>query len=132
MKISTQSYYGLRALVRLAKEKRVCSAKEIASQERLPRQYLEKIFQKLKKAGFLLSTKGAAGGYSLTRKPGKIKIGQLISALEGKIVSTPCLVVSQSLTCPIEKRCLSKNLWQKMEKAVERAINSISLTELIK
>ncbi len=41
MKLSTKTYYGLRAMIRLAKEKKSCSVKEISVKEKIPEKYLE-------------------------------------------------------------------------------------------
>ncbi|MDP2930278.1 MAG: Rrf2 family transcriptional regulator, partial [bacterium] len=64
MKLSTKTYYGLRALIRLAKEKKPCSVKEVSRKEKIPEKYLEKIFQELRNDDFLVSTKGKTGGYA--------------------------------------------------------------------
>ena len=129
MRISTKSQYGLRAMVYLAKQKeKICSLKEISKKEGIPFDYLEKIFSKLKKSGLVKAKKGVGGGYFLTKKPKKIRIGEIIKALEGNLVLVNCL----GYFCPREKKCLSKKFWQKLNNSINLTFNSITLAELIK
>ena len=92
MKISTKSQYGLRAMVYLAKFKgRFCPLRIISKNEDISFDYLEKIISKLKKAGLIKAKKGAQGGYFLAKSPSKIKLGEIIRALEGEISLVKCL-----------------------------------------
>jgi len=129
MRISTKSQYGLRAMVYLARQKeKVSPLKEISKKEGIPFDYLEKIFSKLEKSGLIKAKKGVGGGYFLIRKPKKIRIGQIIKALEGELVLVNCL----RYFCPKEKKCLSKKFWQKLNNSINLTLNSITLEELIK
>jgi len=127
MKLSTKSYYGLRAMTRLAEEAKPCSVKEISSKEKLPEKYLEKICQELRSAGFLSAQKGASGGYELARSPRQIKAKDIIMTLEEEEALTRC----QS-ACPFSTSCSSQTFWQEMEKSFAAAMGSTTLADLIK
>ena len=58
------------------------SLAEIAAEEDLPRAYLEQLVISLRDAGLVASTRGAHGGYELTRNPGEIRMGEILRALE--------------------------------------------------
>jgi len=129
MKISTKSQYGLRAMIYLAKNKnKICSLREIATKEEISFDYLEKIMSKLEKSGLIKAKKGVQGGYFLSKDPLKIKINEIVKSLEGK----PLLVKCFLYPCPRSKKCLAKNFWQKLSKILESALNSVTLSELIK
>lgn len=130
MRISTRSYYGLRALIHLAKEQRVCAVSRIAKEENLPYDYLEKIFQRLKAAGLVKSIKGVEGGYLLSRPAKKISAGQIFEILEGQMVSAPCLGFGR-ISCSKARGCSSRDLWQKLEETINQALGSVSLADLI-
>lgn len=131
MKISAKSQYGLRAMVYLAKCKnRICSLKEVSEKEDISFDYLEKIISKLEKNGFLISKKGVQGGYSLARKPSKIKIGEIVGVLEGEIPLVKCL--AKKIYCSKIKKCRTISVWKKLEHAINTALNSITLADLIK
>ncbi|OHA61865.1 MAG: hypothetical protein A2117_01715 [Candidatus Wildermuthbacteria bacterium GWA2_46_15] len=129
MRISTRSYYGLRALVHLAKERRICPTSKIAKEENLPYDYLQKIFQRLKKAGLIKSVKGVEGGYLLSRPAKRISAGQIFEILEGRMASAPCLGFGQ-LSCSRARGCSSRDLWQKLETTINQALGSITLADL--
>jgi len=126
MKLSTKTYYGLRAMIRLAKEKKPCSVKEISSKEKIPEKYLEKIFQELRADGFLVSQKGAGGGYFLARPTSKIKAGDVVMALEKEAFMTRC-----QTSCPMADQCSAKTFWQEIQASFESSFGSTTLANLI-
>ena len=131
LKISTKSQYGLRAMVYLAKCKRaVCPLKSISKEERISFDYLEKILSKLEKAVLVKAKKGVQGGYFLAKKPSKIRISEIICALEGNRGLVRC--TAKGRRCPMEKKCLAKSFWLKIQKTLDTALNSITLADLVK
>jgi len=129
IKFSTKSQYGLRAMVYLAKNKnKICPLKEISNKEGISFDYLEKIISKLEKFGLAKAKKGVQGGYFLAKNPSKIKIGEIIESLEGKSNLVKCL----QYFCPRSKKCSAKIFWQKLNKAINSALNSVTLADLIK
>ncbi len=132
-KVSTKSQYGLRAMVYLAGHKKeLCPLKEISKREGLSFDYLEKIISKLKRAGLVKSKKGSQGGYFLAKNPQRIKVKEIIIALEGKGGLVKCIAKEKSYYCPLEKKCLTKSFWQKIQSSIEKTLNSITLADLIK
>ena len=130
-KISTKSQYGLRAMTYLARQKNICPLKEIAKAEGISFDYLEKIISKLEKAGLVKAKKGVQGGYFISKKPSKIKVFEIISALEPNKQLVKCIPYGNNkITCPREKKCLTKSLWKKVYDAVNKTLNSITLLDL--
>ena len=72
MIFTTKAEYGVRLLVELGRQPADApvSLKAIAEAEGLPLAYLERIVALLKKAGLVESTRGAHGGYRLSRPAG--------------------------------------------------------------
>ena len=66
------------------------SLAEIAAEEELPRPYLEQLVMSLRDAGLVVSTRGARGGYELTRRPADIAMADVLRALEGPIAPMIC------------------------------------------
>jgi len=135
LKISTKSQYGLRAMVYLARFKdKICPLKIISGKEGISFDYLEKIISKLEKTGLIKAKKGVQGGYFLAKSPKRIKIGEIIRALEGDTVLVKCIapIRKRGYRCPRERKCLTKNFWQKIQKTLNSALNSITLADLIR
>jgi len=130
-KTSTKSQYGLRAMVYLAKCKRtVCPLKTISKEEGISFDYLEKILSKLEKSGLVKAKKGVQGGYFLAKKPSKIRISEIIRALEGSRSLVQC--TAKGRLCPMARKCLAKNFWLKIQKTLDSALSSITLADLIR
>jgi len=55
------------------------------------RPFLRKTLQKLHKAGILQAVKGKGGGFALARNPENIRLGDLVSALQGPLKLNDCL-----------------------------------------
>lgn len=113
---------------------KVCPLKKISKDEEIPFDFLEKIFSKLVKANLVKAKKGAQGGYFLTRKPEKIKVGQIIRVLEGTIAPVFCIAKEKEkrFFCPRKRTCLTKNVWQKIQQTLNFTLDSITLTDLVK
>lgn len=87
MKLSTKGRYGLRALIDLAvySEESAVSIGSIAARQKISESYLEQLMAKLRKAGLVVSIRGAGGGYRLARPAGEISVGDILRALEGNL-----------------------------------------------
>ncbi len=133
LKFSTRSQYGLRAMAYLAlNPKQPISLKEIAEAEQLSPDYLEKIFIRLKKAKLVSAEKGIKGGYSLALPAKKIKLSQIINALEGEVVLVKCLNQRKKCVCPQLNNCLTRGLWLEIQKNLIAYLEKLTLYDLIK
>jgi len=133
MKISKRAEYGLTAMVHLAKSlraqdgknKKAISIREISKVEGVPFEFLSKIFSSLEKGGLVTARHGVNGGYSLAKNPKKIAVADVIKLLED-MKTVNCQM------CIRSKKCLAKNVWGKIDNAVNKTLESIKLSELIK
>jgi len=128
IKVSKKSQYGLRAMVLLAKSyrsKQVLSTKIISKKEGVPFDFLEKIISQMERAGLVKSKKGVQGGYMLSRLPSKITAKDIVSVLEGEESTVDCAFCGRS------KKCLTKNVWGKIDMAINKTLKSITLKDLI-
>lgn len=91
MNISKRGEYAIKALIKLAidheRGKAVTLINDIAEQQNIPQKYLEQILLNLKSSGILASKRGVGGGYTLNRAPENISLGEIISVVEGPLVS---------------------------------------------
>ncbi len=136
MKISTKGRYGLKAMVDLAahSEQNICvSLKCIAERQGISEHYLEQIMAVLKKAGFIQSIRGAQGGYILNKDVGEISVGDVLRALEGPLHIVECVADNGSGSCGSGscKKCVTKNVWEKISDSLSDVVDSITLKELV-
>lgn len=134
MKVSALQEYGLRCLLQLAKngEAGPMSAEEISKKELLSLAYIEKILQKLAKAGFVKSIRGTKGGYILTRSPEDISVGHLMRAVDGSPVSNMCNhFAGNSMECTHIDGCGIRPLWTNIYRYIYEVLDKTSLNDLI-
>jgi Rrf2 family protein len=58
--------------------------REIADTHGIPSRFLVQILLQLKGAGLVSSTRGAAGGYQLSKDPSEITLGEVMSVIDGQ------------------------------------------------
>jgi len=77
---SMKTKYALCACLNLARhtERSSMIISEISQEGNLPQKFLESILQELRRGGVLQSRKGRHGGYSLTRSPRAISLGEIL------------------------------------------------------
>ncbi len=109
------------------------SLAEIAAEEDLPRAYLEQLVVGLRDAELVTSTRGAHGGYELTRPPATISMADVLRALEGPIAPMICASddPEHALLCDRSARCTVNVLWVRVRDAVAGALDSMTLADLV-
>lgn len=86
MKLSAKTEYACLAMLALAEEYdsgEPVQLRRIADEHGIPPRFLVQILAQLKGAGFVASTRGAAGGYRLARPPHEITLFDVIDVIEG-------------------------------------------------
>lgn len=134
MRISTRGEYGVRAMFDLAIHhgQGPISLKTIAERQIVSEHYLEQLMASLRKAGLVISKRGAQGGYSLAYPPEEIRIGDIIRVLEGPITPLECLDVSTSNGpyCGQPEQCVLRGLWKSLQDSMEKVLDNTTLEDL--
>ena len=124
-------HYGLLFLTLLA-EKRDGEVLSLAeASEKLgvvSIEYLEQIVMPLRQQGLIISQRGRNGGYSLTKKPEEITLGQVIEMLDGPVAIAACQKVG--VTCPLSGYCQSQVLWDRMRERIWETLCDMTLADL--
>lgn len=133
MKVSTRGEYGVRAMVALAHGygQGPMSITEIARQSSVPPAYLEQLIAPLRRAALVQSKRGARGGYTLTREPKSIKIGDIYRVMEGPVAPMDCVSEDEDdQTCPLIEGCETRPIWMKVRHSIVDALDSTTLADL--
>jgi len=140
MKLSTRGRYALRAMIDLAQNQcnnlKPISLRDISIRQEISLQYLEQLFNKLKKANLVKSTRGAGGGYLLAKEAGEISSGDIIRAVEGPIVLVDCISTGKKTNknspkkCKKIEDCAIKVLLEEVAKKINQTLDSTSLKDL--
>ena len=131
LRMTKQADYGIVLMTHLAGDPaRRLNAAEIAAEARLPQPIVSKILKLLAREGLLASQRGVKGGYSLARPAREITVAEIIESLEGPIAVTECIDDTPG-ECLQESVCPLRGNWQRINQAIRRALEEITLTEMI-
>jgi FeS assembly SUF system regulator len=104
------------------------SATELSGETGVPLPTTQKLMGQLAGAGLLSSSRGAAGGFSLSRPATEISLADIVEAVEGPIAMTVC---SEGRTdCALDAHCRVKPHMGLVGNAVRGALGAVSLVEL--
>jgi Rrf2 family transcriptional regulator, cysteine metabolism repressor len=136
LRVSTKGEYGVRIMVDLARYYggRPRSLTDIAQAESLPLAYLEQLVKLLRESEppLVASTRGAHGGYRLSRPPEEITMGEVVRVLEGPIAPMICATEGEmTQICGYLEACKTKYLWAKVRDAVAHTLDTMTLAELV-
>lgn len=121
--------YATVVLASLAQEPlEFCAAAELAEKTRLSLPTVSKLLKELQRAGMVISSRGALGGYRLARSPEMITAAQILDVFEGPVAITECSTASSQ--CGIEKLCRVSAAWQRINAAIRRALDEVTLHQL--
>ena len=129
LRISKLTDYGTVVLACLAAmpEQRL-TASEVAERTKLGLPTVSKLLKCFHRAGILTSTRGMRGGYQLARPATGISAAAIIDAVEGPVAITECS--SNHSACDRETSCSTGNAWQRINRAIRRSLDEISLAQL--
>jgi FeS assembly SUF system regulator len=121
--------YATVVLASLAQEpSRHRAAAELAAITRLNLPTVSKVLKGLQRAGMVISSRGPQGGYRLARRPEDITATQILDVFEGPIAITECSGASSR--CGIERQCRVGGAWQRVNAAIRRALDDVTLHQL--
>jgi len=139
MKITSQEEYGLRCLLRLAREERSHSLTipEIAAAEGMSPPYVAKLLSVLRQGGLIESVRGRAGGYRLAKSPAEIQLGAVLLVLGEPLFDNPGYCQrhagseAEGSTCVHQGCCTLRALWQTLETWMRGALDQITLADFL-
>jgi FeS assembly SUF system regulator len=89
---------------------------------------VSKVLKDLQRAGLVVSTRGAHGGYALARPANSISAADIIAAVEGPVGLTEC--ARHPGQCGLESGCRVGHSWQRVSLAIRSALAEVKLTQL--
>jgi len=123
--------YALRMMVNLASRfnGEFISARQLASEGNFSYQLGCKILQKLHKDNLVKSGMGQKGGFALSRKPSRITLMEIITALQGGLRLNKCLLGGQG--CEFEPECEIHTKLTCLQLYIDGYLGGITLQEIL-
>ncbi|MEL6546507.1 MAG: Rrf2 family transcriptional regulator [Myxococcota bacterium] len=139
MQLTSQEEYGLRCLLAVARETRdlPVGIPDIASSEGLSPEYAAKLMRLLRQGELVTSTRGANGGYRLSRPAEQMSVWSVIEVLGGPLFHESfcnahsgkhddCVHSGSASGCSI------RAMWTWVGKAIRGTLEELTVSDLLK
>ena len=130
MRLTTKGRFAVTAMIDLALHhgSGPVTLAEISGRQRISLSYLEQLFGKLRRHTLVESVRGPGGGYTLARDSAKVSVADIITAVDEPIDATQC---GGRENCHDEKRCMTHDLWAKLNDKMYEYLDSVKLADLV-
>jgi Rrf2 family protein len=130
MRLSAQIVYAYKAVLELSlryKGDNPIQISIISQAQKIPRKYLIQILLRLKNAGLVKSTRGAAGGYYLARSLSQISLADVCEAIDETIADTS----SSSERKATDSEKLLRRIWGDINSGILDRLKKTTFDKLI-
>jgi Rrf2 family protein len=130
-RISRRLDYGLQLMSSLAgdADNRPQPTAALAEKLEMPLPFLHQIAHVLMQSGLIKATPGQKGGLRLSVPAPQISVLQIVEALEGPVLLSPCRECIED--CPRHENCATHLIWEDLQEKIVRHLDSIHLDHLI-
>jgi len=135
LQLTKRTEYGLIALTHLAqRDGAVCSVREVCERYPVPKRLVAEDLKDLCHASLVVSHRGQAGGYSLSRTAESITVGDVVAALEGHPALTSCASLGRYVAqpCEIEHVCPIRNPIETLRVEIWKLLRHTTLRDLLR
>jgi Rrf2 family transcriptional regulator, nitric oxide-sensitive transcriptional repressor len=131
MQLSTYSDYAFRVLMQTAlRNPERVTVDEVAATFGISGHHLVKIVHDLGRNGYLQTHRGAGGGFTLSRSPEKIRLGDIVRLGEETETVIKCMD-GKRLSCRIFPACRLKGILDDAAAAFFTVLDSYTLADLV-
>jgi Rrf2 family protein len=132
--LTKKAKYGLKAMVYLAgvDPGQTALVNDIATNNNIPKKFLDAILAELRNAGYVHSKKGKGGGYMLARPAKEIGVGNIVRVLDGPLAPIQCASKTVYRRCDDcdEKKCSVRLVMMKARDAIASVLDKTSLAQM--
>ena len=132
MRMTVAGEYGCLALLALAERAPdYCKRHEIAARFSVPAAFLEQILLRLVASGFIVSRRGASGGFRLARSAEDIVIADVMRSLDGPLAPTRSVSENFYQETPLEASRGFHSLVRRVRDAVAAILETTTLEDVL-
>ena len=132
MRISAKVDYAVRAAVQLAAAEGAGPVKgdEIAAAQDIPINFLENILSLLRNAGFVMSRRGADGGYWLAVPADRITVADIVRVIDGPLAAVRGVRPSETdFPTPAEPL---RDVWVAVRASLRAILEQVTLADIVR
>jgi Rrf2 family protein len=129
MRISAKADYAVRAVIELAAAPGTSlSAREIATAQDIPQNFLENILAELRRAGIVQTHRGPGGGSTLARPAETLTVGQILRAVDGPLAAVRDLPPEELVYEGAARRL--PDVWRRVQSCLHEVLEGVTVAEL--
>ncbi len=134
MKLTTKGRYAVMAMADLAtySSNKPVSLSEISKRQNISLAYLEQLFILLKENNLVKSIRGVKGGYILEIPASQIRLSNIFQAVNEEVKTLNCKKDSKKGCNNKAIKCITHNLWDKLDAHINGFFENVKLEELVK
>jgi len=136
VKLSSQEEFGLRCLLQIARlgDGGSLTITEMSHREGISAPNVAKIMRILRRAGLVKSTRGKAGGYSLSRPAGELPVGEVLGSLGGRLYDAGFCDRHSGLEqlCLNNSDCSIRPVLRHIQEAVDQVLGRLTIQSLLR
>ena len=134
MRLTTKGRYAVMAMADLASysKNKPVSLSEISKRQNISLAYLEQLFIHLKEDKLVKRVRGVKGGYALEKPAAESKLSNLFHAVNEEVKTLNCKKDSKRGCNNKSIKCITHNLWDKLDNHINGFFENVKLEELIK
>ena len=134
MKLTTKGRYAVMAMADLAtySSNKPVSLSEISKRQNISLAYLEQLFIQLKENNLVKSIRGVKGGYILEIPASQIRLSNIFQAVNEEVKTLNCKKDSKKGCNNKAIKCITHNLWDKLDAHINGFFENVKLEELVK
>ena len=99
--------------------------------DQIPAAFLEQILRKLTSGGFVVSRRGAEGGFRLAKTPGEVVIADVVRVMDGPLAPTRSVSENFYQPSPVEASAGFHALFRRVRDAIADILESTTLEDVI-
>lgn len=127
MKLSHKLEYACRVLAQLARsigQDKMAHIDTLAEAEQIPANYLVQILNELRNAGLIVSKRGKQGGYALAMAPERIRLNDIVKAIE-------CELLEGNFQKDGQSGARVAEIWDEIGTEFEKKISTYTLDQFV-
>ncbi len=131
MQINLTTDYALRCILFLSQQEGDVSSKEVSDAIKISREFVQRIMQKLRGAGLVAHTMGAAGGYRLAKKPEDIKLMDIFDTMEDTMRVNRCVEDDEYCSIGMPSSCNMHMFYEILQAKLDRYFNENTIADIL-
>ncbi|MGI6176232.1 MAG: RrF2 family transcriptional regulator [Christensenellales bacterium] len=133
MRISQEADYAFRSILYMSvhQSSKNHNVRTLSENLHIPLRFTSKIFQKLKQARLVVSSRGIYGGYSLSRDVKDITFLHVLEAIDGPLCINKCLRDVTHCSMKAADQCYIHRSLKKVQNELRNALSSINFHDAL-